>query len=147
MRKFEIISTYKDNNIEIPKRATSGSAGYDLASAHDVTIEPGEIKIIKTGLKVRMNSCEALFIFARSSLSIKKGLVMSNSVGVIDADYYGNTDNEGHIMVSLMNIRDKKAEILKGERIAQGIFIAFQKTDEDKPDRLRRLGGFGSSGK
>lgn len=147
MRKFEIVTKFKDNNIILPKRATTNSAGYDLASATDVAIKPGEIQLIPTGLKVRMNTNEALFIFARSSLSIKKGLIMSNSVGVVDADYYGNADNEGHIMVPLMNVRNEEVTIEKGERVSQGVFIAYQRADDDKASRIRRLGGFGSSGK
>lgn len=147
MRKFEIVTKFKDKNIILPKRATTNSAGYDLASATDVAIKPGEIQLIPTGLKVRMNTNEALFIFARSSLSIKKGLIMSNSVGVVDADYYGNADNEGHIMVPLMNVRNEEVTIEKGERVSQGVFIAYQRADDDKASRIRRLGGFGSSGK
>lgn len=146
MRAFEIVGAYKDLDIKIPKRATEGSAGYDLASIIDVTIKPQEIKLIPTGLKARMPKNEALFVFPRSSLAIKKGLMMSNSVGVIDADYYNNPDNEGHIMVPIINIRNEDVTILKGERIAQGIFLAYQKTTEDETDQIVRLGGFGSSG-
>ncbi len=146
MRAFEIVGAYKDLDIKIPKRATEGSAGYDLASIIDVTIKPQEIKLIPTGLKARMPKNEALFVFPRSSLAIKKGLMMSNSVGVIDADYYNNPDNEGHIMVPIINIRNEDVTILKGERIAQGIFLTYQKTTEDETDQIVRLGGFGSSG-
>lgn len=146
MRRFEIVTKYKNQGVIIPKRATENSAGYDLASIEEIIIEPGEIKMIPTGLKVIMPKTEALFIFARSSLSIKKGLMMSNSVGVVDSDYYGNPDNEGHLMVSLINVRDTPATILKGERIAQGIFLRYEKTSDDETDGLIRLGGFGSSG-
>lgn len=146
MRKFEIINKFKHLNPVIPKRATEGSAGYDLSSIEDITIMPQEIKLIPTGLKVLMPKNEALFVFPRSSLAIKKGLMMSNSVGVIDADYYGNTDNEGHIMVPLINIKNEPVQILKGERIAQGVFLQYQKTSEDETDNITRLGGFGSSG-
>jgi len=146
MRKFEIIKKYKDAGVVIPKRATDNSAGYDLASVEDLTIEPGEIKMVPTGLKVTMPKSEALFIFARSSLSIKKGLMMSNSVGVIDSDYYNNSDNEGHLMVSLINVRNESVSIKKGERIAQGIFLKFEKTTDDETNGNIRLGGFGSSG-
>ncbi|MBU1093281.1 MAG: dUTP diphosphatase [Firmicutes bacterium] len=146
MRKFEVVTKYKDQGVMIPKRATDSSAGYDLASIEDVTLEPGEIRMIPTGLKVVMPKTEALFIFARSSLSIKKGLIMSNSVGVVDSDYYGNPDNEGHLMVSLMNVRNEAVTILKGERVAQGIFLRYEKTTDDETDGSIRLGGFGSSG-
>jgi len=146
MRRFEIVTKYKNHGVIIPKRATENSAGYDLASIEEVIIEPGEIKMIPTGLKVIMPKTEALFIFARSSLSIKKGLMMSNSVGVVDSDYYGNPDNEGHLMVSLINVRDTRATILKGERVAQGIFLRYEKTSDDETEGIIRLGGFGSSG-
>ncbi len=146
MRSFEIIKKYAHLNPIIPKRATSGSAGYDLSSIEDVTINPQEIKLIPTGLKCQMPKSEALFVFPRSSLAIKKGLMMSNSVGVIDADYYGNPDNEGHIMIPLINITQKPVTIQKGERVAQGIFLEYQKTTEDEAENIQRLGGFGSSG-
>jgi len=146
MRKFEIVTTYAHLNPVIPKRATENSAGYDLSAIEDVTIQPKEIKLIFTGIKVMMPKNEALFIFPRSSLAIKRGLMMSNSVGVIDADYYGNPDNEGHIMVPLLNITDAPVIIKKGERIAQGIFMPYYKTTDDEVGQITRLGGFGSSG-
>ena len=146
MRKFEVVTTYKDQGVNIPKRATESSAGYDLASIEEVVIKPGEIKLIPTGLKAKMAPSEALFVFPRSSLAIKKGLMMSNSVGVIDADYYNNKDNEGHIMIPIINIKQETVTILKGERIAQGIFMNYLKTEDDLAKNVSRLGGFGSSG-
>ena len=146
MRQFEVVTKYKNEGVVIPKRATENSAGYDLASISDVTIQPGEIKMIPTGLKVSMSKNEALFVYPRSSLAIKKGLMMSNGVGVIDADYYGNKDNEGHIMVPLYNFKSEPVTVLKGERVAQGIFMSYLKTNSDETDGNVRLGGFGSSG-
>jgi dUTP pyrophosphatase len=146
MRKFEIIAKYQNQDPILPHRATDGSAGYDLSSLEDVTIEPKQIKLIPTGIKVMMPKDEALFVFPRSSLAIKRGLMMSNSVGVIDSDYYGNPDNEGHIMVPLMNMKDESVTIKKGERIAQGIFMPYLKTSDDEAKSSQRKGGFGSSG-
>lgn len=146
MRKFEIAEGYENSGVIIPKRATTKSAGYDLSSIEDVTIKPQQIKLVKTGLKAMMPDDEALFIFPRSSLAIKKGLVMSNSVGVVDADYYGNPDNDGLIMVPLMNILDHDVTVLKGERIAQGVFLSYEVTTDDEPLTQIRMGGFGSSG-
>lgn len=146
MRKFEIAEGYENSGVIIPKRATTKSAGYDLSSIEDVTIKPQQIKLVKTGLKAMMPDDEALFIFPRSSLAIKKGLVMSNSVGVVDADYYGNPDNDGLIMVPLMNILDHDVTVLKGERIAQGVFMSYEVTTDDEPLTQIRMGGFGSSG-
>ena len=146
MRKFEIVTAFKDQDPILPTRATEGSAGYDLSSIKEVTIEPKQIVLVPTGLKVSMSKDEALFVFPRSSLAIKRGLMMSNSVGVIDSDYYGNKDNEGHIMVPLMNITDQAVIIKKGERIAQGIFMQYLKTSDDEVKSALRTGGFGSSG-
>ena len=146
MRKFEVVTKFINQGVIIPSRATDHSAGYDLASIEDVTIQPSEIKLIPTGLKVLMGKNEALFVFPRSSLAIKKGLMMSNSVGVIDADYYGNKDNEGHIMIPIINIKSQPVTIIKGERIAQGIFLSYLKTEDDFAGTVSRLGGFGSSG-
>ncbi|MBN2267910.1 MAG: dUTP diphosphatase [Acholeplasmataceae bacterium] len=146
MRKFEIAKGYETQHVIIPKRATNKSAGYDLSSIEDVVIKPQQIKLVKTGLKAMMPNDEALFIFPRSSLAIKKGLVMSNSVGVVDADYYGNPDNDGLIMVPLMNILDHDVIVQKGDRIAQGIFLKYEVTSDDEPTNATRMGGFGSSG-
>lgn len=145
MRRFEIIEKYKDKAI-MPKRATKNSAGYDLSSIEDVLINPGEIKLIPTGLKVKIPHDEALFVFPRSSLAFKKGVMMSNGVGVVDADYYGNEENEGHLMVPLYNFTNKPTKILAGERIAQGIFMNYKVTSDDPMDQDKRSGGFGSSG-
>lgn len=147
MRKFEIINKFIEKNPILPKRATEGSAGYDLASLEDVVIKPKEIKLIPTGLKVSMPKNEVLLVYPRSSLAFKKGLIMSNSVGVIDSDYYNNPNNEGHIMVPLLNISDQESRVEKGERIAQGIFTIFQKLEDEEETYQERTGGFGSSDK
>lgn len=146
MRKFEIVSFYLNQDIKLPKRATRSSAGYDLACAEDLTIPAGEIRLVPTGLKVTMPALEALFVFPRSSLGIKKGLIMSNGVGIVDADYHGNPENEGHIMVPLYNLTRDAVTLTKGERIAQGVFMRYEKTTDDETDDITRLGGFGSSG-
>ncbi len=146
MRKFEIVSTFAHLNPTLPSRATSGSAGYDLSAVKEVVIEPKKIVLVPTGIKAYMPQDEALFIFPRSSLSIKRGLMMSNSVGIIDADYYGNKDNEGHIMIPLLNITDQVVTIKQGERIAQGVFMPYLKTSDDEAKQEMRMGGFGSSG-
>lgn len=147
MRKFEIVKAFENYDVMVPQRQTRHSAGYDLASVEDVEINPGEIKMIPTGLKVLLPDNEALLIFPRSSLGIKKGLMMSNSVGVIDSDYYNNENNEGHIMIPLYNFSNKKVIVSKGERVAQGIFMNYLQTIDDDPNHKVRLGGFGSSDK
>lgn len=146
MRKFEVVSSFQNEGINIPKRATKYSAGYDIESASDLTIKPGEIVKVPTGLKVSMMADEALFIYPRSSLGLKKGLITSNAVGVVDGDYYNNKENEGHLLIPLYNFSKEVVEIKKGERIAQGIFHKFYLTEDDFVT-TERTGGFGSSGK
>lgn len=143
MRKFEVLKEYE--NINIPKRATKDSAGYDIEAAEDTLIKAGEIQLVKTGLRVKMPKEEVVLMFPRSSLAFKKGLMMSNGVGVIDSDYY-YADNKGHIMVPLYNFKGEDVLIKKHERIAQAIFTNFYKTTDEKDSGTVRLGGFGSSG-
>lgn len=145
MRKFYIIEKFKHLDITIPRRQTKESAGYDLATCEDVTIKPGEIVLIKTGLKVQIPNGEVLLVFPRSSLGIKRGLTMANNVGVIDADYFDNSDNEGHIMIPLLNFSKEPVRLEKDERVAQGIFIKYFKTIDDNNEADERSGGFGSS--
>lgn len=145
MRKFEVVTKYKNENISLPQRATKHSAGYDLATAIDAEIKPGEIRLIPTGLRAKIPTSEVLLVFPRSSLAFKKGLMMSNGVGVVDADYY-NAENEGHISIPLYNFTNKVVEIKKGERLAQAIFTNYYKTTNEEENDAVRLGGFGSSG-
>lgn len=155
MRKFERISekeflkdvsngNYED--ILLPKRSTKNSAGYDFYSLYDFTIKSNEIVKIPTGIKVCMNENEFLGIFIRSSLGFKYNIRMCNQVGIIDADYYNNKDNEGHIFVCLQNHGDKDFVIKKGDRFVQGIFMPFLITDDDSTTS-RRIGGIGSTNK
>ncbi len=147
MRKFYIIEEFKHLNPILPRRQTTYSAGYDFSSIENVTIKPNEVKLVKTGLKVEMPKDEVLLVFPRSSLAIKKSLTMSNNVGVIDADYYNNKDNEGHIMIPFINYGTKEVIIEAGERVAQGIFVKYGITADDNPVNESRSGGFGSSDK
>ena len=143
-RGFERIAGYK--YVNLPKRKTKQSAGYDIESAIDAVITPGETKVILTGIKACMKPYEWLGIYVRSSLAIKYGLILANGVGVIDSDYYNNPDNEGHIMIALTNISGKTYNVKKGDRIAQGIFHQYYRVDGDKTDGSR-IGGIGSTGK
>lgn len=155
MRKFKKISKsefLKDvpdanyDDIILPKRSTLNSAGYDFYSVISFTLSPGERRVIPTGIKASMNSNEFLSIYIRSSLGFKWNIRMCNQVGIIDADYYNNSENEGHIFVCLMNEGDKVLEIKKGDRIVQGIFMPFLITDDDKTTDIR-MGGIGSTNK
>ena len=158
MRKFEKISFKqfkKDicddkelyNKIELPKRSTSKSAGYDIRSAIDTIIKPGESKVIKTGLKVAMNDDEVFYLYIRSSIGFKYDITLSNSTGVIDADYYNNEDNEGHFSVKLINHGDKDYKINFGDRVAQGVFMKYLTVDNEEKIDKKRKGGIGSTNK
>ncbi len=144
-RGFEKVTGFEDDAV-LPKRATAKSAGYDFATTEEVTVKPGETVLVKTGIKAYMQDDEVLKLYVRSSLGFKKHLMLANSVGIIDADYYNNSDNEGHIMVALHNYGKEYQVIKKGERIAQGIFTQYQVADNDDTNTLR-AGGFGSTSK
>lgn len=121
LRGFEIAKGFEYAGINIPVRKTKYSAGYDIEAAED-TVIPSFRKgmaptLIKTGLKVYMQDDEYLKLCNRSSNPKKKGLIMANSIGVIDADYYGNPDNDGHIMFAFFNIKEEDVLIKKGETI------------------------------
>lgn len=145
-RGFEIVSYYEDKNIYLPQRKTSKSAGYDLEAAEEILIKAGQVGVVATGLKAYMQDDEYLGIHIRSSLAFKKHLNLVNSQGVIDADYYNNEDNEGHIMVGLINFGKEDVLITKGMRIAQAIFYKFLTVDDEPLVETKRCGGFGSTG-
>ncbi|KAB8122115.1 MAG: deoxyuridine 5'-triphosphate nucleotidohydrolase [Candidatus Phytoplasma cynodontis] len=149
---FEIVSSFKNKNINLPKRQTSFSAGYDFESAIDFKISPKTIFLTPTGIKSCFNKDKVLMIYARSSLSLKKSLMLANNVGIIDSDYYNNLENEGHIFIPLYNFSDKEIFVFKGERIAQGIFQKFYLTNDDNLKNMSRnqknkvrKSGFGST--
>ncbi|ORU00190.1 Deoxyuridine 5'-triphosphate nucleotidohydrolase [Anaerovibrio sp. JC8] len=147
-RGFQVVSTYKGKNINLPKRKTGRSAGYDIEAAEDVTLVPHKVVLVPTGLKAYMQPDEYLGIHVRSGISIKNSISCINSQGIIDADYYNNPDNEGHIMVPLINHGDKDFFIGKGTRVAQGIFYKYLTVDGDEAGvGADRVGGFGSTGK
>lgn len=131
------------DDIVIPKRATSGSAGYDFTSPIDITIKPGEMVKVPSGIRCYIEEGYVLNIFPRSSLGFKYQLCLANTVGIIDADYYGAL-NEGHIIVALVNRGNKEITIKKGDRFVQGIFYKFYTAEEEEITKVR-TGGFGSS--
>ena len=150
IRGFEVAKGFEDKNINLPIRKTKYSAGYDIEAAEDCVIpafKPGQSPtLVKTGLKAYMADDEVLILANRSSNPKKKGLVMANSIGVIDKDYYGNPDNDGHFMFSFINIKSEDTEIKKGEAIGQAIFQKYLIADDDNAEG-ERLGGFGSTSK
>ena len=158
MRKFERISFKqfkKDvsndkklyDMITLPKRSTSNSAGYDIRSIEEYTLKPNESHAFRTGVKVDMNHDEVFYIYDRSSLGFKYDVCLSNSVGVIDADYYNNEDNEGHIGIKLINHGTKDFEVKIGDRIAQGVFMKYLTVDDEEIVNKKRKGGIGSTDK
>jgi len=145
-RGFSIVTTYLTQSINLPKRKTARSAGYDIEAAEDFVIQPKTLALLPTGIKAYMSSDEYLQIYARSSLFQNKSLILTNGVGVIDSDYYDNPTNEGHILISMYNISDVPVTILKGERIAQGVFAKYLLSSQDGFTSAKRMGGFGSTG-
>lgn len=189
LRGFEVVSEFKDNEyVQIPKRGTEDSAGYDFVTIEDVVIpsimenasmtqelesfinqvysegvpkdttedevingfvesiekEQAKAVLVKTGIKAYMQKGEVLKLYIRSSMAAKKGLALANSTAIIDADYF-YADNEGHIMVSLINLSALPVFIPAGTRIAQGVFETYLVADGDNAQGVR-TGGFGSTG-
>ena len=149
LRGFEIAKGYEDKDIHMPVRKTKNSAGYDVEAASDVIIEPYKhgMKpiLIPTGLKAYCQDDEYYILVNRSS-GPKKGFVMANSIGIIDADYYGNESNDGHFYFQYWNFGDKPLEIKKGDVIGQVIFQKYLTVDDDNATGMR-TGGFGSTNK
>lgn len=141
-RQFERCIGHED--VALPRRATQGSAGYDLASAADILIPRKSMALVPTGLKAFMQQPDVLMIYLRSGQA-NRGLRLANSVGIIDSDYYNNPQNEGHILLMVENVSGRDVQIVKGERIAQGIFTQYEAVDDDVALSMQRLGGFGST--
>ena len=148
VRGFEIAKGFEDKNINLPERKTKYSAGYDVEAAEDVVIpsfkKGSNPTLVKTGLKAYMGDNEYLMLANRSSNPKKKGLILANSVGIIDKDYYENEDNDGHFMFAFYNIKDEDILIKKGEIVGQAIFMPFLIADNDEAQGTRK-GGFGST--
>ncbi len=145
MRKFEWVPGYETSELLLPMRQTPGSAGYDLFAYDRCVVAKGAVQLIQTGVRVLLENGEFLAIFARSSLAVKHYLILANGVGVVDADYYGNADNFGHIMIPLVNLGQHDVIIERGERIAQGIFMPFMTIQNESFVKRLRTGGFGST--
>lgn len=148
IRGFEKITAYKDNNFPMPQRKTKFSAGYDFCLPKDITLEPGKTTLVPTGVKAYMQEDEYLGMNIRSSMAYKRNIALVNNVGIIDADYYNNQDNEGHIQLALKNMSSEAITLTKGECVAQGIFHKYLTTDDDAQIAKNvREGGFGSTNK
>lgn len=147
MVKFEKVNRITEE-IKLPERSTLNSAGYDFFAIEDVVFPAKKLTRAMTGVKCELMPDMVLILANRSSNPSKKGLILANGVGVIDADYYGNPDNDGEMGFEFYNITDEDVVIKKGEKLGQGIIINFIKTENDcisNPYKTR-VGGFGSTG-
>ncbi len=165
-RGFEVCKGYEDKNINLPKRQTKHSVGYDFEAACDIVIpsiwkqvfkvfaawikgdkDNQELTptLVKYGIKSYYLEDEVLYIYNRSSNPIKRGLIVANGVGVIECDYYSNEVNDGELMTPFYNVFPFDVEVKKGERVAQGVFAKFLKVDEDIESDVKRNGGFGTT--
>ena len=118
----------------IPKRQTKYAAGYDFEAIEDFVLQPGEIKKIPTGIKADMMDDEVLLLIVRSGMGFKYNVRLCNQVGVIDKDYYNNSDNEGHMFIALQNHGEKDYVVKKGDRICQGMFVKYLTVDDESDD-------------
>ena len=136
--------TRLDPTLPLPTYATAGAAGFDLAAAYDLEVPPREIRLVGTGLVMKVPEGHFLAIFARSSTPIKRGLIVSNGVGVIDSDYCGAADE---IKIQVLNVTDVPVRLRRGDRIAQGIVLPAPRVEfEEAATVAESRGGFGSTG-
>lgn len=130
---------------ELPQYQSGGAAAFDLAAAEDITVQPGEVALVPTGLVVEVPAGMFLAIFARSSTPLKRGLMVANGVGVVDPDYSGPADE---VKVAVLNFRNTPVALARGERIAQGIILPAPRVTWVEIDELETpsRGGFGATG-
>ena len=135
-----------DSTVALPEYQTLGAAGFDLAANADMTIPPGTIALVPTGLVIEVPEDHFLGIFARSSTPLKRGLMVANGVGVVDPGYCGPTDE---VKIQVLNFTGAPVQIARGDRLAQGVFIAITRADwQEVGGNLRdgSRGGFGATG-
>ncbi len=135
-----------DKSLDIPIFQTKGAVGFDFHARTETVIMPGEMELIPLNIVVKIPKGFGLFIFSRSSTPMKKGLIVANSVGVIDQDYCGDEDE---LKLCVLNVSKKKVTVEKGERIAQGVIIKIEKPQFVEVDKMNKVsrGGFGSTDK
>jgi dUTP pyrophosphatase len=134
-----------NDTVSLPTYGTDEAAGFDLAAAHEVTVAPGHIALVRTGLVIEVPTGHFLGIFARSSTPLKRGLMIANGVGVIDSDYSGPNDE---IMIQVLNFTSNDVTIAPGDRLAQAIVLAAPRVVWDEVGAIRDVtrGGFGATG-
>ena len=147
--KFEIVNEkFRENdldNIKLPTRATEGSNAYDFYNPTTFIIQPGETKIIWTDIKIKLDKNKVFLLLPRSSIGIKKHLMLANTMGIIDSDYYSSEESDGNIGMALYNYGNQLVRVEKGERIVQGFITDSYLCDDDNVT-TKRKGGMGSSG-
>jgi dUTP pyrophosphatase len=134
-----------DPSVALPQYETAGSAGFDLASSVEMTVQPGEVALVPTGLVVAVPRGHFLGVFARSSTPLKRGLMVANGVGIVDSDYCGPKDE---VKIEVLNFTAQPVTVRKGDRLAQGVVLPFVRAEwreTDTPTGATR-GGFGSTG-
>ena len=150
-RGFEVVDDnfrkHPDVNIQLPVRGDRRSAGYDIRIPTRVVIRPNTKVIIPTDIKAFMQDDEVLELHVRSSIGIKRGVVLSNITGIIDSSYYSNPDNDGNICLALWNTSDIDVVLEAGERVCQGIFKKYLIAGDDNYLSEKRVGGIGSTGR
>ena len=131
--------------IDLPRYASQGAAGFDLAAAADVVVAPGEVCLVPTGLVIEVPAGMFLGIFARSSTPLKRGLMVANGVGVVDPDYCGPSDE---VKIAVLNVTSQPVRVQAGDRLAQGILLAAPRIQWEEAESLgeHARGGFGSTG-
>ena len=134
-----------DARLPLPAYHSSGAAAFDLAAAEDAVVQPGEVRLVRTGIVVEIPPGYFLGIVARSSLPLRKGLIVANGIGVIDSDYSGPDDE---VKVEVLNVTDAPVSISRGERLAQGLLLSAARVVWDEVDETagRSRGGFGATG-
>lgn len=151
IRGFEIVRDekriHKNEAIDLPIRGDKRSAGYDIKIPVDVILEPKSKKLVFTDIKAYMQDDEVLELHVRSSIGVKKGIILANVTGIVDSSYYNNPDNDGNLGFCLFNTSDQTVILKAGERVCQGIFKKYLTIDNDQFINENRVGGFGSSGK
>ena len=146
-RGFEVVKEdmrKTSGKIQLPTRGTTKAMAYDFYSPIDLVIEPNCIGKVWTDVKAYMGDNECLILNVRSSMGGK--VMLANTQGWIDSDYYSNSSNDGNIGIFLKNISDEPYVIKKGDRVGQGMFLSFLVSDNGNTDEIR-TGGFGSTNK
>jgi len=143
---MDVRITRLDASLPLPAYQTGGAAGFDLAASVDMTIAPGQVTLVPTGLVIEAPPGHFIGVFARSSTPLKRGLMVANGVGIVDADYSGPDDE---IKIEVYNFTAASVKVKRGDRLAQGVILPFVRASWQEsagPSDRRTRGGFGATG-